>query len=104
MGIEMSALVKNIVFRAIEAQELLVGASIDRALGDAAPLFGGAGPLDSMALVSLITHIEELVEMEMNTAIILVSEKAMSARRSPFATVGSLIAFIDDTLAVVQHD
>jgi acyl carrier protein len=100
----MNELVKNIVFRAIETQELLLGSTIDRSLGDEAPLFGGAGPFDSMALVSLITHIEELVDTEMKRPIILVSEKAMSAHRSPFATVGSLTNFIIETLAGGQHD
>lgn len=100
----MNELVRNIVYRAIESQELLLGETIDRSLGDEAPLFGNDGPLDSMALVSLITHIEELVDTEMQMSIILVSEKAMSARRSPFATVGSLVGFIKETLPEVQHD
>jgi acyl carrier protein len=101
---EMSALVRDIVLRAVEAQELLLGSGIDRSLGDEAPLFGGAGPFDSMALVSLITHIEELVDTELQMSVILVSEKAMSARRSPFATVATLVAFVNDSLPAVQHD
>lgn len=96
--------VRDIVFRAIKTQELLLGSAIDRSLGDETPLYGGGGPFDSMALVSLITHIEELVDTEMQTSIILVSEKAMSARRSPFATIGSLVDFIDEALLVSQHD
>ena len=100
----MSGLVRNIVLRAVEAQESLLGATINRSLGDEAPLFGSAGPFDSMALVSLITHIEELIDTEMHVSIILVSEKAMSARRSPFATVGSLVHFINETLLEGKHD
>jgi acyl carrier protein len=99
----MNEKIRNIVYRAIEAQEALLGATIDRSLDDEATLFGAASPFDSMALVSLITHIEELVDAELHQPITLVSEKAMSAHRSPFATVGSLINFIDENLLVGQH-
>lgn len=95
---------RDIVFRAIKTQELLLDSTVDRSLGDEAPLYGGGGPFDSMALVSFIAHIEELVDTEMQTSITLVSEKAMSARRSPFATIGSLVDFIDETLLVSKHD
>ena len=94
----MSDIVKKIVFQAIEAQELLLGEKFDKSLGDDAPLFGGGSIFDSMALVSLIAHIEELIEAELEVSVILVSEKAMSARRSPFATVGTLTSFINESI------
>lgn len=95
--------IRTIIETAIEAQELLLAATVDRARGDDAPLFGGGGPLDSMALVSLVVAIEEAVQRELRCSVTLVSEKAMSARRSPFATVGSLRAFVQSSIAEASN-
>lgn len=53
-------------------------------------LFGGEGPLDSMALVNLIADLEEAVADEFGASIALADEKAMSARNSPYRDVASL--------------
>jgi acyl carrier protein len=62
-------------------------------------LFGGGGPLDSMALVNLILEIEEFVEDELGKTITLADEKAMSRRTSPFAKVSYLIDYINEKIA-----
>lgn len=62
-------------------------------------LFGGGGPLDSMALVNLILEIEEFVEDEFGKTITLADEKAMSRRTSPFAKVSYLIDYINEKIA-----
>lgn len=54
------------------------------------PLYGNDAPLDSMALVNLIADLEEAVAERYETAITLADEKAMSSRKSPFATVRRL--------------
>ena len=71
--------------------------------GDAAPFFGPGSALDSLGLVTLILFIEEMIETEMGVAITMVSEKAMSARRSPFATIGSLVEFTASLIEEKQH-
>ncbi len=53
-------------------------------------LFGGQGPLDSMALVNLIADLEDAVADEFGASITLADEKAMSARNSPYRDVASL--------------
>ena len=58
-------------------------------------LFGEDGALDSLALVSMITDLEEEIHDEFEKDITLADEKAMSQRNSPFNTVESLTDYID---------
>ena len=46
-------------------------------------IFGGNGALDSLALVSLIADLEDLVADRFDKDIILADEKAMSQKTSP---------------------
>ncbi|PDH29528.1 MAG: hypothetical protein CNC89_02695 [Puniceicoccaceae bacterium MED-G31] len=55
------------------------------------PLYGEGGALDSMALVNLIADIEEAVAESYKANIVLADDKSMSAQRSPFRNVDSLI-------------
>ena len=57
-------------------------------------LFGGGGPLDSMALVNLVVDLEELIEDDYGKTITLADEKAMSRRTSPFSRVQNLIDYV----------
>ena len=57
-------------------------------------LYGGNGALDSLALVSLITDLEEIISDEFDKDIVLADEKAMSQRTSPFRSVESLSNYI----------
>ena len=61
-------------------------------------LFGGGGPLDSMALVNLVVDLEEFIEDEYGKTITLADEKAMSRRTSPFSRVKNLIDYIKEQL------
>lgn len=61
-------------------------------------LFGGDGILDSIALVMLISDMEQKIANEFNVNIILTDEKAMSRASSPFRTVSSLINLIEEKL------
>lgn len=61
-------------------------------------LFGGGGPLDSMALVNLVVDLEELIEDDYGKTITLADEKAMSRRTSPFSRVQNLIDHIQEQL------
>ena len=61
-------------------------------------LFGGGGPLDSMALVNLVVELEELIEDDYGKNITLADEKAMSRRTSPFSRVKYLIEYINEKL------
>ena len=61
-------------------------------------LFGGGGPLDSMALVNLLVDLEELIEEDYGLSVTLADEKAMSRRTSPFTRVKYLIEFIQEKI------
>lgn len=59
----------------------------------------GEGGLDSMGLVQFIVLVEERIEDETGVEVRLATDKAMSQRSSPFATLGALATFIDACLA-----
>ena len=61
-------------------------------------LYGANGGLDSLALVSFITDLEEKISDEFDKEIVLADEKAMSAKTSPFRTVESLTLYINSLL------
>jgi D-alanine--poly(phosphoribitol) ligase subunit 2 len=54
------------------------------------PLFGPEGVLDSMGLVSLVVALEQALEREHTVTVSLADEHALSQRRSPYRTVGTL--------------
>lgn len=54
------------------------------------PLFGPDGILDSLALVSFIVAVEQAIEDECGMTLSLADDRAMSQRRSPYRTIGSL--------------
>ena len=62
-------------------------------------LFGEGGALDSLALVSVITEIEEALHEEFDKHITIADEKAMSLKHSPFSTVGTLTDYVETLLA-----
>lgn len=57
-------------------------------------LFGGAGALDSLALVSFVTDVEDAIDEAFDKEIVLADEKAMSQKTSPFRSVESLRDYI----------
>lgn len=74
--------------------------SADQRLGKAPEtvLLGTDSMLDSLALVNLLVTVEERVSSASSTPITLASEKAFSMRNSPFATVGSLTAYVQSLI------
>lgn len=57
-------------------------------------IYGSNAALDSLALVSFITDLEERISDEFDQDIILADEKAMSQRTSPFRNIQSLTNYI----------
>lgn len=68
---------------------------IDVASGENAPLFGQNGVLKSIALVNLIVAVEQEVEDRFDAFLTLADEKAMSEKKSPFLTIGTLAAYVE---------
>ena len=63
---------------------------------------GGEACIDSMSFVTFISIIEELVEDKLGTHIQLVNEKAFSQRNSPFYSIETLSAYIEQLLQEVK--
>jgi hypothetical protein len=61
-------------------------------------LFGADAALDSVGLLNFITAAEEQILSVTGRKIPLVTPRALSARESPFQTLGSLAAYIDEQL------
>ncbi|HTA91612.1 MAG TPA: hypothetical protein VK745_18645 [Polyangiaceae bacterium] len=64
-------------------------------------LVGKDAVLDSLGVVSLIVEVEQRVESEHDVSVTLANDKAMSARNSPFRTVGVLT---DHVVAMVAEE
>ncbi|WP_437630547.1 hypothetical protein [Sorangium sp. So ce854] len=67
-------------------------------------LYGSGGVFDSMQLVNFLVLVEQKIDDEMSQAISLTSEKAVSMRVSPFASVRRLIDFIADELSEAKTE
>jgi D-alanine--poly(phosphoribitol) ligase subunit 2 len=87
--------ISRIVLAAIEEYNAAYNQKIPVELVENTPLYGKAGVIDSLGLVSLIVMIEEAIEDELDVSLILADEKAMSQKTSPFLRVGLLVDYID---------
>lgn len=65
-------------------------------------LFGADAALDSVALLNFITATEEQITSVTGKKVALVTPRALSTRESPFRTLGSLAAYIDEQLQTKQ--
>ncbi|CAH2922453.1 MAG: hypothetical protein CPSOU_4103 [uncultured Paraburkholderia sp.] len=80
----------EIILAAIQRENVLWEIPIDISAGEDTRLYGLDGQVDSLGLVSLVVEVEGKIEQQLGVSVTLVSDRAMSARRSPFATMGSL--------------
>jgi acyl carrier protein len=76
------------------------GMPAPEALGEDTVLVGNDPALDSLGVVQLIVEVEQRVEQGHNISVTLANDKAMSARNSPFRTVGVLT---DHVVATAQE-
>jgi acyl carrier protein len=61
-------------------------------------LYGGRGNLDSISLVRFLVDLEDRLSATLGKPLVLGDDRAMSQARSPFRTVGSLVAYIEELL------
>lgn len=85
----------EIVVSTVRAVEDELGAAAGP-IGPDTPL---VGRLDSLALVTVVVDLEDRIRDELGMTVTLASERAMSAKRSPFRTVGSLAEYVVASLA-----
>jgi len=93
-----------------EAYEIVIASlkEVFEQVGEAPPaqineetvLVGTDAVLDSLGVVQLIVEVEQRVEGAHSISVTLANDKAMSARNSPFRTVGVLT---DHVIATAQE-
>lgn len=62
-------------------------------------IVGKDAVLDSLGVVSLIVEIEQAIDSKYNLQVTLANDKAMSAKNSPFRTVGVLAEHVVEVAA-----
>jgi acyl carrier protein len=67
-------------------------------LSEQSVIFGGEDGIDSLSLVRLVVDIEQRLKEDTGNSASLTDERAMSAKRSPYRTVGALTDFIVERL------
>ena len=68
-------------------------------LDECTVLLGDQGLLDSLGLVTLLVDVEQGIADKTGTDIVLSDDRAVSARSSPFRTVGSLADYALELVA-----
>jgi acyl carrier protein len=63
------------------------------------PIHGTASGLDSLGLINFVVAVEEGVERELGTEIVLSDDRSLSQEPSPFESVGALVDYIDVLLS-----
>ena len=63
-------------------------------------LVGPGSVLDSLGLVTLIVAVEQAIQEELDVAVSLADEKALSRTRSPFRTIGTLAQYAVEQIEV----
>ena len=81
---------QDIVVASLQEVLLQVGAAAPETVNGDTVLVGKDAVLDSLGVVSLIVEVEQRVEAEHGVSVTLANDKAMSARNSPFRTIGVL--------------
>jgi acyl carrier protein len=89
---------QSVVIRAIRTVFEQNGDPVPQNLTSDTVLVGPDAVIDSLGVVSLIVEVEQIVEAEHNASIILANDKAMSAKNSPFRTVGVLAQHVIATI------
>lgn len=99
-GIQRPVIVELIVSSAQDVLMMKDGADAEQPqVNEETRLIGQGAILDSLGLVSLIVEVEQRVADELDLTLILADERAMSQKRSPFRSIGSLADYICDLVA-----
>jgi acyl carrier protein len=92
-GVSLGEDVTELVVSALREHAETRAIASPSALGADTPLFGRDGVLDSLGLVALVVAVEQAIEDAYGVSVTLADERALSERKSPFGTVGTLAAY-----------
>lgn len=99
----MRSQILDIIKETILEENQLLEKPIDASGGESTALYGGNGQLDSMSLVSLVVAVEQEIEIRLRRRVVLVSDRAVSSRHSPFATLGSFTDYVLSQVEVAER-
>jgi D-alanine--poly(phosphoribitol) ligase subunit 2 len=88
----------EVVLKTVDEFNIAYQQKIPLEKGEATPLYGKEGVIDSLGLVSLIVMIEQAIEDEWEVSLIIADERAMSQKTSPFLNVSLLVDYINSLL------
>jgi acyl carrier protein len=80
-------------------KDLVPPEDLPAAVNETTRLFGGA--LDSVGLVSLIVELEQQIADRDEASLTIADDRAMSQKRSPFRTIGSLADYVQGLMMEV---
>ena len=87
------------IYRAVDAENAGLDAAHQLRPSPDTALYGPGSQLDSLRLVTLIAAVEREVEDDLGVSVVLADERAMSQRRSPFLSIGTLADYITQLAA-----
>src|SRR3979411_1108413 len=76
--------------------QLPPGVSVEKSLDG--PLYGESGKLESLDFVTLVMEVEEKMKAEFGVERTSADEHLLSKKQSPFASVRTLIEYLDEVL------
>lgn len=93
--------IKQIVTNAISQQNILLEEPVDLSMGDDSSLYGEAGQIDSLALVSILVDIEASLKTQYQADVQLADTSDLSPTETPFITLGALVQYTHSRLTNV---
>jgi len=87
--------ITQLILAQIDEYNDVLPTKVDLQQGIDSVLFGDTGVLDSIDFITFVLDIEDAVREKYNISITLSDEKAMSQKRSPFRTIRSLAAYVE---------
>ncbi len=94
----MKAKIEEIIKTAIEEVNSQLDDDAQIVFSNKINFIGKNACLDSVALVTFILTIEELIEDTLDTKVQLVTDKAFSSNNSPFYSVETLTSYIQELI------
>ena len=93
--------ITQVIFRVIDEMNQQLAENLRIEKSTATALLGKSAGLDSLGLVNLIVAVEEEIEEQFGVNITLADERAISQKKSPFKTIGTLVEYI--TMLLKDH-
>lgn len=94
MKTEIQTIINEVLTLAIEEVNAQQGEESQIILNEQVRFIGKEACLDSMGLATFIINIEDLLEDRIDIKIQLVTDKAFSAKQSPFYSIDTLSTYI----------